>query len=141
MDGNRIVACIRMMLGLFSVQLLAIAVCVQLDNIPLLLLQPCCWLQQRRFRGCGIYQLCVCVLCTLLSILCVLASSHTFSYSNILVRVLAYNSLWPAYRVAYVACFLPLLFPSLSSFTHITFIIASLDLCVCSFMVSYNYYI
>ena len=128
-DENRIVACIRvMMLGLFSVQLAIVAVCVQL-------ICGCCspvlLAAEGRFRGCGIC--CVWALCStfIYSILCTLASSHTFSYNIIYlccVSVLAYNSLCPAY----VACFLPFLsfFPP-SSLTHITFI-ASLDLCVLS---------
>ena len=129
-DENRIVACIRvMMLGLFSVQFAIVAVCVQLIcgcYSPVLLAA------EGRFRGCGICERYV----ALLSILCRLASSHTFSYNIIYlccVSVLAYNSLCPAY----VACFLPFLFHSLKPHTHYIYSFPGL---VCSFMVSYNYF-
>ena len=79
-DENRIVACIRvMMLGLFSVQLAIVAVCVQL-------ICGCCspvlLAAEGRFRGCGICERYVALLSILFSIG---FKPHIFIQYNILV--------------------------------------------------------
>ena len=51
-DENRIVACIRvMMLGLFSVQLAIVAVCV--SNLFAAATAPCCWQRKGDSAGVG----------------------------------------------------------------------------------------
>ena len=81
-DENRIVACIRvMMLGLFSVQLAIVAVCVQLIAAAA---APCCWQRKGDSAGVG-YVVCERYVALLSILFCVhwlqATHFHTIQYT------------------------------------------------------------